>query len=1031
MAPQLSASDIESPLRPSDLIQLALVSILGLVGLYLGWRLFWFLTDDAYIAFRYISNSLLGYGYVWNPPPFQPVEGYTSFFWVVLLDGIWRVLGIAPPDSANVVSLFFAGLTLLMGIVLAWRILMRSRLRRYRLLFSVLYVLWLLSNRTFLAWTSSGLETAMFNALIMSWVFALMTFEPYSKRWLFGISTASSLIYLTRPDGLLYVSVTAALILFAFFAKARQGQLSIRSFSAIAPLLSVPVHLLWRWHLYGAWLPNTYYAKSVSAIEPLQSGARYLLSFVIEYSLWSFFLPLIALLLLRIFTLRRSFLNLVGNDVGLKELVLFPTKRFQSLATGQPGLRLLWFVLIGFLVGVIGVFYGQIELSLILITTTVAGLLLLALLDLSFLQTILVLTLFLHMSYYTVIIGGDHFEFRVYSYLIPFLGLGFLWMLGQIVLRLRYTLLFFIGFVVLSWPIPWMHWSATHDLHTRQETFVLKMAVGDVAEQIVPGLPTPLEDYLRYYDRLQFWLIDHFIGMRHQEHKVLHEFFINTLPPRSLESDVGNGDYPIIQYAAVGVLSWVLPQVNVVDTLGLNDRIVARNPDLLPTYWIAHERMPPAGYFTCLTPNVQFAAGIVSNIADAKQLTASDIRKCESEYSQIVEERLADYRRVEDWLDQNVTPTQTIATTSHARNRELNARNVLWGEPRIKNWLHTLVFQITGSDPDYVVVAPYPHWDSVTSTWWFRNNYEIAEQFGDLSLFKRMDDMPGDHAFPMSVEYSNGLTLEQATVETIDLQPSDFVNVWLRFAVDQNLSTDYQMTMYLVNTQTDERTESQSSWPYGDYLFFPSSVWLSNSTIQVPIRVAVPEDLADGSYRLGLFMYDTAAGKGLPLAEDLDSDYPEVQFGYFRLGDPPASPWPEKMTRRAVDAPWQEGLTLTSVGVPDHSLQAGDVLPVHLDWQVSAQITRDLTVFLHLVNPAGEIIAQSDRKPFDGRFPTTVWRTDDELTDSMLVALPEELDSGTYSLRIGLYDSAGRLGRESGGDDSLLVEKALTIGQGP
>jgi hypothetical protein len=56
---------------------------LGLAGLVIGWSLFWFLTDDAYIAFRYVENSIRGFGYVWNPPPFRPVEGYTSFLWAV------------------------------------------------------------------------------------------------------------------------------------------------------------------------------------------------------------------------------------------------------------------------------------------------------------------------------------------------------------------------------------------------------------------------------------------------------------------------------------------------------------------------------------------------------------------------------------------------------------------------------------------------------------------------------------------------------------------------------------------------------------------------------------------------------------------------------------------------------------------------------------------------------------------------------------------------------------------------------------
>ncbi|MFO1523727.1 MAG: hypothetical protein U1G05_17200 [Kiritimatiellia bacterium] len=81
------------------------------------------MTDDAYIAFRYIGNAHLGFGYVWNPPPFQPVEGYTSFLWVALLDLVWRLTGIEPPASANWISLGFS----LGSLALAGGMALRSR----------------------------------------------------------------------------------------------------------------------------------------------------------------------------------------------------------------------------------------------------------------------------------------------------------------------------------------------------------------------------------------------------------------------------------------------------------------------------------------------------------------------------------------------------------------------------------------------------------------------------------------------------------------------------------------------------------------------------------------------------------------------------------------------------------------------------------------------------------------------------------------------------------------------------------------
>jgi len=160
------------------------VLLLAGAGLYAGWRLFWFLTDDAYIAFRYISNSRLGYGYVWNAPPFKPVEGYTSFLWVALLDGVWRVTGIAPPEAANSISLAFAAGTLLLTAVLVWRMRLTPALERYRLALLALVLLGTLSNRTFLAWTSSGLETAMFNFWLTAWLFVAVGRPAGGAGWL-------------------------------------------------------------------------------------------------------------------------------------------------------------------------------------------------------------------------------------------------------------------------------------------------------------------------------------------------------------------------------------------------------------------------------------------------------------------------------------------------------------------------------------------------------------------------------------------------------------------------------------------------------------------------------------------------------------------------------------------------------------------------------------------------------------------------------------------------------------------------------
>ena len=45
-------------------------------------RRFWFVSDDAYITFRYAQNWAQGYGLRYNLGEHVPVEGYSNFLWV-------------------------------------------------------------------------------------------------------------------------------------------------------------------------------------------------------------------------------------------------------------------------------------------------------------------------------------------------------------------------------------------------------------------------------------------------------------------------------------------------------------------------------------------------------------------------------------------------------------------------------------------------------------------------------------------------------------------------------------------------------------------------------------------------------------------------------------------------------------------------------------------------------------------------------------------------------------------------------------
>lgn len=549
-------------------------------ALVIGWRLFWFICDDAYISFRYISNSMLGYGHVWNPPPFRPVEGYTNFLWMLLLEFMWRVFRVEPPQSANYASLVFALLTMWLVSLSCLRLNWSERLREHRLYFIGLAMAALVTNRTVLAWSSSGLETAFFNFFLLSWVYCAL-FRPIdTKYWGFSLMALASTVYLIRPDGILFLVATLLMLLIVYLK--RESKRLGRTLISVAPLLVPILHLAWRRHTYGEWLPNTYFAKTV-AIWP-QSGIRYLLSFVLEYALWIWLALAVWVLVRRVSRTRRgSERSAAGGGAGIR-------------TEGVPG-------------------RARTSASRHILHVVIGAVL-------------------VHLMYYTFIVGGDHFEYRVYSHLPYLIVISFIWMVNELRLRRAVASILLVSFIACSLPVPWSHWAYTHNLTTRQETNRLHIRLAD-------HWPKPVSLYAAAFDDLQYWLIEHYVCLRHQEHKANFEYLEARFPSREFGSTVSSDGYPVFAFPAVGLASWVLPHINVIDLHGLNDYVIARHrPPETQMRLMAHERRAPRGYVQCFAPNVEVrSSSDVVILERSTELTAEDIVAAELNWAEIVKKR--------------------------------------------------------------------------------------------------------------------------------------------------------------------------------------------------------------------------------------------------------------------------------------------------------------------------------------------------------------------------------------------------------
>jgi hypothetical protein len=137
-------------------------------------------------------------------------------------------------------------------------------------------------------------------------------------------------------------------------------------------------------------------------------------------------------------------------------------------------------------------------------------------------------------------------------------------------------------------------------------------------------------------------------------------------------------------------------------------------------------------------------------------------------------------------------------------------------------------------------------------------------------------------------------------------------------------------------------------------------------------------------------------------------------------------------------AQWSDPTTEALIGSCEGGqalcLKPGDALQVTLFWEAVAPIDVDYTVFLHVRDERGETLAQSDRQPLDGHYPTSQWQPGETIAQPLDVDLPRGLATGSYSLYVGLYqlDTMARLPLEDdqSGENAYVLDETIIVVSG-
>lgn len=110
-------------------------------------------------------------------------------------------------------------------------------------------------------------------------------------------------------------------------------------------------------------------------------------------------------------------------------------------------------------------------------------------------------------------------------------------------------------------------------------------------------------------------------------------------------------------------------------------------------------------------------------------------------------------------------------------------------------------------------------------------------------------------------------------------------------------------------------------------------------------------------------------------------------------------------TAPAPPARFQGPITLEGYDVTGTTLARGKSMVVFLSWSTAETPDKDYTIFVHLVDANGKLIAGQDAIPGRGEMPTGRWRRGRPVSDALVLAVPADAPAGeNYRLEVGMYD---------------------------
>lgn len=214
--------------------------------------------------------------------------------------------------------------------------------------------------------------------------------------------------------------------------------------------------------------------------------------------------------------------------------------------------------------------------------------------------------------------------------------------------------------------------------------------------------------------------------------------------------------------------------------------------------------------------------------------------------------------------------------------------------------------------------------------------------------------------------------------------------------------------------------------PFSDQ--YPLQRWPPGKMTRDAWTLSLDPQTPPGAYELRMGLYrridgqeiealpiDPATGRVLPDARPLAA----VPLAKVKI---PASQPTESELRTATPLQARVGDNILLSKYSLESDRVAQTIRIVLYWQCVSKMEEDYTVFVHLLDSTGRVIAQVDSPPMGSKYPTSLWDIQEIVKDSYTLKLPADAPPPPYSVEIGMYTSPDLKRLPVGADDHIRLD---------